>query len=58
MLEIVNQQNHFPREIEQVQADIHDAIENSREMVRQSRLLLELTDADGPGRADNDNIAL
>ena len=54
----MNQQNHPIRELEQVQSDIQDGIENSRELVRQSRLLLELTDADRPGPADNDNIAI
>jgi hypothetical protein len=33
-------------EINQTRSDLRDGIENSREMVRQSRLLLELSECD------------
>ena len=53
----MSNQNQSSREIDQVQAALHDGIENSREMVRQSRMLLQLSETDGPVYADNDNSA-
>ena len=42
-------------EIDQTRSDLHDGIENSREMVRQSRLLLELSECDGAAH-EGDNF--
>ena len=53
---MMTQQSSSPsRDLDQAKSDIHDAIENGRELVRQSRLLLELAEAESPAIADNDN---
>ena len=41
--------------IEQAWRDLHEALESSREIVRQSRVLIELSESDPPPLADNDD---
>ena len=41
--------------VEQTWRDLHEAIESSREIVRQSRVLIELSESDPPPLADNDD---
>ena len=44
--------------IEQARHELWEGIENSREMVRQSRLLIELSECDGPWSSDEDEYPL
>jgi hypothetical protein len=49
----------FPSlELEQAQARLREAIENGRELVRQSRILIELSETDGPPAANDNDCQL
>ena len=43
---------------DQARDDLLEGIESSREMLRQSRILLELSECDGSASNDNDDSAI
>jgi hypothetical protein len=55
--EIVSSPNHSNDhpDIHLIESDLREGLENSRQIVRQSRFLIELSESDGSSSGDGDN---